>query len=142
MNDGEELLRIVARYYGITVEDLRSDTRVQNVAFPRQVACAVLRRAGWQLTRIGDLIGRDHSTVHHAVELVENRARCEWQTRESVEEIAREWGRGEDGALAHLRKAVEQVRATAHEGRVSLQELEREADALLNKIAQAEKAVA
>src|SRR5690606_3553755 len=102
-------------------------------------------RAGWTLERIGGFLDRDHSSVHHAVTLIERRMGTDWTTRGAVEDIEREWkavSGSQYSALRHIRRAGEEVHASVREGRVHLQELEREADALLNKIAQAEKAVA
>ncbi len=68
----EEVLRAVAEFYGLTVEDLTGRSRRQEVAYPRQVACYLLRQeAGLSLPQIGECLGgRDHSTVLHACERI------------------------------------------------------------------------
>ncbi len=62
------ILKIVAGYYDLTVEDLLGRSRSRRVALPRQVAMYVLREeADLSFPQIGEeLGGRDHSTVMHA----------------------------------------------------------------------------
>ena len=62
----ENVQRIVAEYFSLTVDDLRSERRTQAVVFPRQIAMYLSRElTDLSLPRIGQLFGgRDHKTVH------------------------------------------------------------------------------
>ena len=62
----ESIQRVVAEYFSLTIEDLRSERRTQTVVFPRQVAMYLSRElTDLSLPRIGQLFGgRDHKTVH------------------------------------------------------------------------------
>ncbi len=62
----EAVQRVVAEYFSLTVEDLCSERRTQNVVFPRQIAMYLSRElTDLSLPRIGQLFGgRDHKTVH------------------------------------------------------------------------------
>ncbi len=70
------LLRIqqaVAREWGVTVEGLRSKTRTKLLTTPRQIAMYLTRELlATQLVEIGNGFGgRDHSTVIHSLEKVQ-----------------------------------------------------------------------
>lgn len=64
--------KVVAKYYNLKVEDLKSKRRTQNVAFPRQIAMYLAR----ELTEISlpvighEFGGRDHTTVMHACDKI------------------------------------------------------------------------
>lgn len=64
---------VVAEYYSISVKDLVGKKRVRQIARPRQIAMALTRElTGDSFPDIGQAFGgRDHSTVMHACEKVE-----------------------------------------------------------------------
>ena len=59
---------IVANYYNLKIEDLKSSRRTRNIAFPRQIAMYLCRKlTDMSLPKIGEEFGgRDHTTVIHA----------------------------------------------------------------------------
>lgn len=61
----------VAAETGVTVAEMRTSTRVRSVARARQVAMFRARREGKTLEAIGRFFNRDHTTVLHAVALIE-----------------------------------------------------------------------
>jgi len=63
----------VAKEWGVTPDGLRSKTRTKTLTTPRQVAMHLLRELlGLQLVEIGNAFGgRDHSTVIHSLERVQ-----------------------------------------------------------------------
>ena len=63
----------VAREWGVTTDGLRSKTRTKTLTVPRQVAMYLIREVlAIQLVEIGNAFGgRDHSTVIHSLEKVE-----------------------------------------------------------------------
>jgi chromosomal replication initiator protein len=63
----------VAKEWGVTVEGLRSKTRTKNLTTPRQIAMYLTRELlATQLVEIGNAFGgRDHSTVIHSIEKVQ-----------------------------------------------------------------------
>lgn len=69
---------IVANYFNITSDDIRSKKRTQNIAYPRQIAMYLSRKLiDLPLAKIGKSFGdRDHSTVIHGcdkiTEMIEN----------------------------------------------------------------------
>jgi hypothetical protein len=63
---------IVSNYYGLTIADLRDPSHVPTLVRPRQVFCYVCRHIAKQsYPRIGRLINRDHSTIVHACNKIE-----------------------------------------------------------------------
>lgn len=73
LNDGthiapSEIISTVARYYGVTVDDLRGSSRAQQFATARHVAMYLCRElTDLSLPKIASIFGnRDHSTVLYA----------------------------------------------------------------------------
>lgn len=69
----EHIQRVVAEFFGVSNNDMRIKKRTKKVVFPRQVAMFLARgMTKLSLVEIGGLFGgRDHSTVMHACEKVE-----------------------------------------------------------------------
>ena len=63
----------VAKYFNISIKDLRSSKRSNDIAFPRQIAMYLCRNvAQMSLPQIGKEFGkRDHTTVMHACNKIE-----------------------------------------------------------------------
>jgi len=63
----------VAKEWGVTVDGLRSKTRTKTLTTPRQIAMYLARELlATQLVEIGNAFGgRDHSTVIHSLEKVQ-----------------------------------------------------------------------
>lgn len=68
-----EIQRVVAEHFGTRLIDMASERRARCVARPRQVAMYLARCLTPQsLPQIGRSFGgRDHTTVMHAVEMIE-----------------------------------------------------------------------
>ena len=81
------LQEVVARRWGVTPEGLRSKARIQSLTVPRQVAMYLARiHLQIQLVEIGQAFGgRDHSTVIHSVDKVEQQIRHDRAFRDRVE---------------------------------------------------------
>lgn len=71
--NSDSIKGMVAEYYGISVKDLIGKKRARQIARPRQIAMALTREfAGDSYPEIGQAFGgRDHTTVMHACEKVE-----------------------------------------------------------------------
>ncbi len=66
------IIEIVALNYKLTIDDLTSKKRSQNIVYPRQIAMYLCRKIlDMPLLKIGGKFGgRDHSTVIHACEKI------------------------------------------------------------------------
>ena len=73
-NDVHRIQKIVSEYFQISVEDIRSKKRSSNISFPRQIAMYLCREmTSESFPKIGtEFGGKDHSTVMHSVEKIEN----------------------------------------------------------------------
>lgn len=63
----------IAGGYGLTVSDLRSNDRHIDIVHPRQHVMFALREAGFSMTRIGQFLRRDHTTVMYGARAHEKR---------------------------------------------------------------------
>jgi chromosomal replication initiator protein len=68
----QKIVRAVADYYGVNLDQLRSSKRDKAIVVPRQIAMYLIREeTDISLLRIGaELGGRDHSTVLHAYDKI------------------------------------------------------------------------
>ena len=85
----ENILRVVAQYYGVSVEDLLSRSRKKIYAEPRMLAMALTRElTDLPLKSIARTYQRkDHSTVMHAIENMDKRRQVEPRLREEYDNI-------------------------------------------------------
>ena len=79
----------VAKYFNITVEELKGVKRSNDVTFPRQIAMYLCRNvAQLPLTKIGEGFGkRDHTTVMHACSKIEKEMQGNVSTKRIVESV-------------------------------------------------------
>lgn len=89
MNDIVSIQKAVADYYKLTVEVLKGKKRSANIAYPRMLAmylCRILTDQSFP--RIGlEFGGRDHSTVIHACDKIEEDLKNNTQLKEIINEI-------------------------------------------------------
>lgn len=88
-NDIQKIQRVVAEYYNVSVEDLKSKKRVATIAFPRQIAIYLSRQlTDESFPRIGmEFGGRDHSTVIHSVDKITEEIKNNKQLEKIINEI-------------------------------------------------------
>lgn len=88
-NDIQRIQRIVAEYFQISVEDIRSKKRSSNISFPRQIAMYLCRNlTSESFPRIGiEFGGKDHSTVMHSVDKIENEIKVNKDLANIVEKL-------------------------------------------------------
>jgi chromosomal replication initiator protein len=85
----ESIQAAVAKHFGIRVQDLKAETRARKISFPRQIAMYLIRKyTGIGLKDIGSYFsGRDHSTVVHACDKIEQGLETDESIRDAVESI-------------------------------------------------------
>ncbi len=85
----DQIQRVVASFFNLKVSDLRGKSRSRSVARPRQIAMHFVRSlTGHSLPEIGEYFGgRDHSTVLHAVNKMNQEIEENRETRRLVEEL-------------------------------------------------------
>jgi chromosomal replication initiator protein len=79
----------VAKEWGVTVEGLRSKTRTKTLTVPRQIAMYLTRELlATQLVEIGNSFGgRDHSTVIHSLEKVQQAVTQDLNLKNRIQKI-------------------------------------------------------
>lgn len=82
---------IVSSYFNLRVEDLKSQRRTRNVAYPRQIAMYLSRKlTDMSLPKIGEEFGgRDHTTVIHAYEKISDNLNTDETLQHTIEDITK-----------------------------------------------------
>ncbi len=83
---------VVARRWGVTPEGLRSKARIKTLTVPRQIAMYLARELlQMQLVEIGQAFGgRDHSTVIHSVDKVQQQMTRDRAFRDRIDHARQE----------------------------------------------------
>jgi hypothetical protein len=70
-----DICQVVADAHGVTVEEIMSHTRQTHIAVARHVAIYLCAREQLNLSlkQLGDFFRRDHTTIHHAVTLLDRK---------------------------------------------------------------------
>ena len=93
-NDITRIQRIVAEYFQISVEDIKSKKRAANITFPRQIAMYLCRNVTDEsFPRIGmEFGGKDHSTVMHSVEKIEKEIKNNKELEKIIDKLKNDIG--------------------------------------------------
>lgn len=93
-NDVHRIQKIVSEYFQISVEDIRSKKRSSNISFPRQIAMYLCRAmTNESFPKIGtEFGGKDHSTVMHSVEKIENEIKVNKDLANIIEKLKKDIG--------------------------------------------------
>ncbi|MBJ7247818.1 MAG: chromosomal replication initiator protein DnaA [Thermoleophilia bacterium] len=85
----ESVQRVVADYFSLSVDELRSERRTQTIVFPRQVAMYLSRElTDMSLPQIGRLFGgRDHTTIHYGHDKIAKRIKEDRSLYNLVQEL-------------------------------------------------------
>lgn len=70
----ELILDIVSEHFGVSISDLKGNKRNAEIVFPRQIAMYLIRNmTETSLKAVGVILGgKDHSTIKHGIEKIEN----------------------------------------------------------------------
>jgi chromosomal replication initiator protein len=84
-----DIQRAVAKHFGVSEESMRGKRRTETIAFPRQIGMYVTRSlTDLSLAEIGGKFGgRDHTTVLHACQKIENLMATDRELRLVVEDL-------------------------------------------------------
>jgi chromosomal replication initiator protein len=87
----DNIIRVVAEYYGLTPNDLKGKKKSQNIVFPRQIAMFIGREmTDYSTTELGqDFGGRDHSTVMHSIEKIKGKLLTDPSLDPTIENLKR-----------------------------------------------------
>ena len=87
--DVSKIERVVADYFQISIEDLKSKKRNADIAFPRQITMYLIRKlTDESFPKIGlEFGGKDHSTVMHACEKISNEIKSNPSLKETITKL-------------------------------------------------------
>ncbi len=86
--DHNYIINIVCNYFDIKEKDIFSTKRSKAIAYPRQIAMYIIRNiTELSLPKIGDVFGRDHSTVIHAYDKISKEIDNNDKTKYIVDDI-------------------------------------------------------
>lgn len=91
-NNIHKIQKVVAEYYQISVDDIKSKKRSSNLALPRQVAMYLCRKlTDESFPKIGtEFGGKDHSTVMHSVEKIEREIQSNKDLANIIEKLKKD----------------------------------------------------
>jgi chromosomal replication initiator protein len=87
----DNILRVVADYYKLSYNDLKGKKRTKNIASPRQIAMYIARDiTEYSTTELGfEFGGRDHTTVMHACQKIEERLKLDPNLESTIQALIR-----------------------------------------------------
>jgi len=87
----DNILRVVADHYKLSYSDLKGKKRTKNIAFPRQIAMYIAREiTEYSTTELGfEFGGRDHTTVMHACQKIEERLKLDPNLESTIQSLVR-----------------------------------------------------
>ena len=91
-NDVGRIQKIVADYFKISIDDLKSKKRNADIAFPRQIAMYLCRKlTDESFPKIGvEFGGKDHSTVMHSCEKIEQEIKNKKTFADIIEKLEKD----------------------------------------------------
>lgn len=82
------IIEKTADYYHVKVEDLESKNRSKRIAYPRQIAMYLARQmTDSSLVRIAEAFDRDHSTVIHGVNKIEDDLKKDHELKNQIDDL-------------------------------------------------------
>lgn len=83
------IMKEVSKYYGVTIKDMKGQRRLKTLVLPRQVCMYLLRNMiDMGLQSIGGLLGnRDHTTIMHGIEKIQNSITKDTKFFKEIEQI-------------------------------------------------------
>lgn len=91
-NNINKIQKVVAEYFQISVEDLKSKKRNSNISFPRQIAMFLCRKfTDESFPKIGiEFGGKDHSTVMHSCEKIEREIKTNKDLADTIDKLEKD----------------------------------------------------
>jgi chromosomal replication initiator protein len=87
----EIIQRVVSEYFSLSTNDLKSKKKTQNIVFPRQLSMFIAREiTEYSTTEVGQAFGgRDHTTVMHACQKIEDKIRADPTLDSTIQSLIR-----------------------------------------------------
>ena len=87
----DSIIRVVADYFKLSYADIKGKKRTKNIVLPRQLAMYITREmTEYSTTEIGlEFGGRDHTTVMHGCQKIEERLKLDPNMDSSIQSLIR-----------------------------------------------------
>ncbi len=87
----EKILSVVTKHFGITIEDIKSKKRTENISNARHNAIYIIRNmTNLSLKEIGNIFGRDHATVLSSLSKVETNIKTKNKSGSEIKKLMKE----------------------------------------------------
>ena len=84
----EFIIKAVAKYFEINPEDITGKDRSQKMVEPRKVAMYMVRdMTHLSFPKMGEVFNKDHSTVKHAIDTLEEQLKDDAALREKIQDV-------------------------------------------------------
>ena len=80
----EKIKQICADTIGVTVADIESRVRTQDVSLARQCAVYFARKQGYKVEELGREFDRNHSNITHTCQKIEDLLECDREMSEKI----------------------------------------------------------
>ncbi len=92
LKHAETIIEKVSEYYKIQIKDIKGRSRKREFVKARFISMYLIRNnTSLKLKTIGDIVGRDHTTVLHSLQTIQNTLSLHYDTdlRDELNEIKR-----------------------------------------------------
>ncbi|MBO5880004.1 MAG: chromosomal replication initiator protein DnaA [Clostridia bacterium] len=88
----EKIMTVTAKYYGVKVDDIKSKSKTENIAYARHITVYIIKKmTDLSYKAIGSFLGgRDHSTVISSYSKVEEYINTKKNTESDIKKIIKE----------------------------------------------------
>ena len=88
----EKIINVTAKYYGVRVEDIKSKSRTDNIAYARHICVYIIKKlTDLSYKAIGAFLGgRDHATLISSFNKVEEYIKTKKNTESDIKKIIKE----------------------------------------------------
>ncbi len=87
----EKILSAVTKHYGISVDDIKSSHKTENISGARHVAIYIIRNmTNLSLKEIGEIFGRDHSTIIYSISKIDRNIKTKNKSALEIKKLIKE----------------------------------------------------
>ena len=84
-----DIKEICAKTIGVTIKELESRKRTQNVSLARQCAVYFSRKQGYKVEELGKVFNRNHSNITHTCKKIEDLLECDREMAAKINLVGR-----------------------------------------------------
>lgn len=87
----EKILSVVTKHFGITIEDIKSKKRTENISNARHTSIYIIRNmTNLSLKEIGNIFSRDHATVLSSLSKIETNIKTKNKSGTEIKKLMKE----------------------------------------------------